>query len=221
VPARQPVSSRDKPDYHVLICRPGRPAERPMTLDQIVSTYIRDYRPHVRAEMRFFERQPSLTAAISNAVRPGGRKHDHQFRIPSALLDEVERRLRAAAGALAQAPGFAAVHKLVEGKISCLHGIGDLTVYDVAHRVGAFLGKTPTLVYLRSGTKKGAAKLGFRGKALDPKVLPPAFSRLAAAEIEDCLCIYEDRLRSGDIRTRHMQRSTHCGHAAFPRVHKS
>ena len=191
-----------------------------MTSDQIVSTYIRDCRPRVRAEMHFFEKQPSLTAAISNAVRPGGRKHDHQFRIPSALLDEVERRLHAAAGSLAQAPDFTAVHELVESKISLLHGIGDLTVYDVAHRVGAFLGKAPTLVYLHRGTKKGAANLGFRGKTLDPKVLPPAFSRLAAAEIEDCLCIYGDLLRSGDIRTGHMQHPTHCGDTAFPSVRK-
>jgi hypothetical protein len=191
-----------------------------MTLDQIVSAYIRDKRPHARAEMRFFEKRPSLTEAISHAVRPCGRKHSHQFRIPRALLDEAERRLRVAASGLAQAPDFAAVHELVEDEIGSLHGIGDLTVYDVAHRVGAFLGKAPSLIYLHSGAKKGAAHLGFRGKALDPKVLPPPFSRLTAAEIEDCLCIYEDRLNGGDIRIRHLQRSTLCGDTDFPRMRK-
>ena len=191
-----------------------------MTLDEIVSTYIRECRPRVRAEMCFFETLPSLTAATSNAVRPGGRKHDHQFRIPPALLDEAERRLRAAAGGLAQASDFAAFHRLVESEIRTLRGIGDLAVYDVAHRLGAFLGKVPALVYLHCGTKKGAAILGFRGKALDPKLLPPAFSRLTAAEIEDCLCIYKDQLRSGAIRIRHMQRSTTCSDAGSVRMRK-
>jgi hypothetical protein len=48
-------------------------------------------------------------------------------------------------------------------------------VYDIAHRIGAFLRKAPALVYLHRGTKEGAAILGFKGKTIDPKLLPPAF----------------------------------------------
>ena len=31
----------------------------------------------------------------------------------------------------------------------------------------------------------------------DPKILPKPFARLAASEIEDCLCIYKDELLGG------------------------
>jgi hypothetical protein len=165
-----------------------------VTLDEIASAYIRDYRPCAQAEMRFFKERVSLSDAISNAVRPGGRKHVHQFRIPSALLNEAERRLLAVADDLAQARDFAAIHWLVESQIGSLRGIGDLAIYDIAHRIGAFLGKVPALVYLHRGTKEGAAKLGLRGKALDPNALPPAFSPLTPAEIDDCICIYKDWL---------------------------
>jgi len=46
--------------------------------------------------------------------------------------------------------------------------------------------------------EEGAAALGLRGETLDPAALPAAFSRLTPAEIEDCLCIYKDAIRSVD-----------------------
>jgi hypothetical protein len=76
-------------------------------------------------------------------------------------------------------------------------------VYDIAHRIGAYLGKPPALVYLHRGTKKGAANLGFRGETLDPAMLPSPFSRLTPSEIEDCLCIYKDELRGISGHQRH------------------
>ncbi len=33
-----------------------------------------------------------------------------------------------------------------------MHGIAALTVYDIAHRIGAFLRKAPALVYLHRGS---------------------------------------------------------------------
>jgi hypothetical protein len=55
---------------------------------------------------------------------------------------------------------------------------------------------------LHRGTRIGAAALGFRGRTVDPVMLPAAFSRLTAAEMEDCLCIYKDEL-SGMRRRNH------------------
>ena len=188
-----------------------------MTFEAIVSAYIHDHRAYARDEMRFFESQPSLVQAITNAVQPGGRKHEHQYRIPSALLDEAERRLEVATANLVQAPGFDTLHGLVDSKIGRIRGIGPLTVYDIAHRLGAFFGKTPVLVYLHSGAKTGAAALGFRGKAICRDVLPVAFLRLSATEIEDCLCLYSDHLRGDGIRPRHFRRSSHCRDTTFPR----
>ena len=75
-----------------------------------------------------------------------------------------------------QASDFSALHQLVETEIKPIVGIGNLAVYDIAHRIGSYFGKPPTLVYLHSGTAVGAAALGLRGKAIGPKSLPPAFS---------------------------------------------
>jgi hypothetical protein len=165
-----------------------------MTLDEIVADYIQKYRPHGQAEARFFRRLDSLAEAINHAVRPGGRKHPHQYLIPPSLLDEAERRLQRAAPELASAMDFADLYGVMERDAGSIHGIGRLAIYDIAHRIGMHLGKAPELVYLHRGAREGAAVLGFRGKTLAPKLLPPAFSRLKAAEIEDCLCIYKREL---------------------------
>lgn len=177
-----------------------------MTLDQIVDDYIFRWRTAARAEMRSFAKEKSLTAAIRRAALcrwPNDKRHEHQRRIPPAALEEAEKRLQAAANRLTKAADFTALHRTIEEEIGGILKIGPLTVYDVAHRIGAYLGKVPTLVYLHCGTKAGAATLGFKGDTLLPAQLPTAFSMLTAAEIEDCLCIYREELRgaSGSIRS--------------------
>src|SRR5262249_54941969 len=83
-----------------------------------------------------------------------------------------------------------------------IRGVGELTVYDISHRIGAHFGNAPQLVHLHAGTRTGARAFGIRGGILDPKTLPHAFSRLTPAEIEDCLCIYKDVLRGkGALRS--------------------
>lgn len=174
-----------------------------MTLDEIVSAYIRDHRGGAKAEMRFFEIQRGLPAAIRHAALcalPGGNRHPHQRRLRQAVLNEAERRLQAIAEALRKIPDFAGLHRLMQEEIGTIYGIGELAVYDIAHRIGAFLGKAPTLVYLHAGTRIGAEALSFRGNTIDPSLLPRVFSRLSAAEIEDCLCIYKDELRGEGTR---------------------
>ena len=169
-----------------------------MTLDEIVGDYISKYRDRARAGMRFFEIQRRPSEAIHKAALcqlPSGKRHPHQRRIPRAVLELAEARLQAAAKRLAAAPDFAALHDIVESEIGGILGIGALTVYDIAHRLGAHFGKVPTLVYLHAGTRTGAAVFDLRGDAIDPAKLPAPFYKLSAAETEDCLCIYKDELR--------------------------
>jgi hypothetical protein len=172
-----------------------------MTFDEIVSDYIREYRDDARAEMHFFEIQRSPSAAIRKAALcelPSRKRHPHQWRIPKALLEQAEALLQTAARRLGHARDFAALHEIVKHEIGSVHGIGKLMVYDIAHHIGAYFGKSPALVHLHRGTKEGAAALGLRGETLDPAALPAAFSRLTPAEIEDCLCIYKDAIRGVD-----------------------
>lgn len=174
-----------------------------MTLDEIVSDYIREYRLAARAEMDTFRDERTRAAAIRRAAVcefPDGKRHPHQYLIPKRLLELAEERLQAAAKRLAGAADFDALHDMVQREIGSVHGIGKLMVYDIAHRLGAYFRKSPRLVYLHRGTKEGAAILGFRGETLDPAILPSAFSRLTPAEVEDCLCICKDRLRGARDR---------------------
>lgn len=169
-----------------------------MTLAEIVDAYIRDHREGARRELRFFEIQRSLGDAVRVAGRsewPGGRRHPHQRRLPRATLAEAERRLQLVLNDLAQAQDFAELHGLVEREIDDIRRIGCLAVYDIAHRIGAFLGIAPALVYLHRGTREGARALGFCGKTVHPQELPVEFRALTAAEIEDCLCICKRELR--------------------------
>lgn len=182
-----------------------------MTLDDIANDYVREYRDDARAEMRFFEIQRSPSEAIREAalcVLPSGKRHPHQRRIPTVVLEQTEARLQAIGRNLAKASDFADLHRLVEQQIGGIHGIRPLTVYDIAHRLGAYFGKAPELVYLHAGTKTGARLFNIRGNCLDPKNLPHAFSRLTPAEIEDCLCIYKEQLR--DDRLNRVARRTRC-----------
>jgi hypothetical protein len=183
-----------------------------MTLDDIVSDYIREYRDDARKEMRFFEIQRSASAAIRKAALselPSGKRHPHQRRIPGALLEQVEARLQGIGRKLARAADFAAVHRAVDDEIGGMKGIGALTVYDIAHRIGAHFGKAPGLVYLHAGTMTGARVFNIGGDSFDPAILPKAFSRLGPSEIEDCLCIYKDELRGG-AHTRGARRKSGC-----------
>jgi hypothetical protein len=182
-----------------------------MTHDEIVTDYIRTYRDRARGELRGFEKEHSLSAAIRRAAlcqREDGKRYSHQRRIPRSVLEEAELRLQAAERSLAKASDFDAVHRVVKERIGGIHGIGALTVYDIAHRIGAYLRKEPMRVYLHAGTRVGALALGIEGDACDPRILPKVFSRLSAAEVEDCLCIYKDDLRG--IRSGSRDESSGC-----------
>jgi hypothetical protein len=187
-----------------------------MTFDEIVGDYIHEYRDDARKEKRFFEIQRSPSAAIRKAALcelPSGKRHPHQRRIPRVLLEQVEARLQGIGRKLARAADFAAIHRAVDDEVGRIKGVGALTVYDIAHRIGAHFRKSPELVYLHAGARAGAREFNIGGDSFDPKILPKAFLRLAPSEIEDCLCIYKDELRGGA----HVRRKTRCAAARRPR----
>jgi hypothetical protein len=187
-----------------------------MTFDEIVADYIRTQRPYARAEMTDFANEPSPSAAIRRAAfcqTKDGKRHPHQRRIPKSLLEHIETKLQAIRRRLSNAADFAALHRLVDAEIGSIKGVGALTLYDIAHRIGAYLGKAPERVYLHAGTRVGAKVFGISGDSFDPKILPNPFARLAPSEIEDCLCIYKAEFKGG---TRHHFRSSVCGVARRP-----
>ena len=170
-----------------------------MTLNEIVDDYIRVYRAAAKEEMREFRQEESPQAAIRRAALSElvqGKRHPHQRRISRKVLEEAEAKLQAIRRRFSTAADFAALHKLVQEAILPIKGVGPLAVYDIAHRIGAYFRRTPERVYLHAGTKVGARALSISGESVDPSILPPPFSRLTPAEIEDCLCLYQDELRA-------------------------
>jgi hypothetical protein len=178
-----------------------------MKLQRIVEHYIRTHRARARREMKVFAAQPSFAetirlAALCNDVLRAERdsknfRHSHQRRIPRHCLIRAERLLLAVKGKLRASRNFDELHEQVSAAIGG-GGIGPLTIYDVTHRIGAYLKLHPKLVYLHSGTAAGARHIGIRGQAVAKSALPREFEPLSPAEIEDCLCIYKDML-SGKI----------------------
>ncbi len=198
-PRQLPMRCTPRPNR----CRPtAAPANG---LRAIVDDYIRRFRRHARAEMRFYAGQPTLADAVrvaAGCVRADGKRHPHQYRIPAASLQKAVRRLQRVD--LAAAETFDELHELIADAIADVYMLGPLTVYDIAHRLGAFLDREPTRVYLHRGTRDGARALDLgRGRlALDLDELPREFHRLTAAEAEDCLCIYKAQIALADGRRR-------------------
>ena len=164
----------------------------------VVNAYIRDYREAATAELKFFRKQVPLAKAIhfaALAIMRDGKRHPHQRRLPASVLRAAERRLTAVARLLRECHSFAALHEVVRAEIGTIHGVGRLTVYDVATRIGAYLRLEPEVVYLHAGTSEGAKALGLNGgETLAPTALPPAFQILRPREMEDCLCVYASEL---------------------------
>jgi hypothetical protein len=166
-------------------------------LNEIISHYIRTFRKRAVDELRFYRARPSLGDAISKASlarTSRSLRHFHQRRIPEYILQRWNRELAANTGPLRKATSFGQLFRIVDSVGSKIDGVGPLTVYDTAHRIGAFLKLAPGKVYLHAGTRKGARVLGLASfrPALKPQELPEPFRRLKPYEIEDCLCIYKD-----------------------------
>ncbi|WP_316168403.1 MULTISPECIES: hypothetical protein [unclassified Bradyrhizobium] len=194
-----------------------------MSFETIVDDYIREYRPRARGELAEFRKLRSLKDAIHHASLchwlPSELRHPHQYRIPAAALLMAESKLQRVRNRLARAKTFEALHDEVEHQILSIRKIGPLAVYDIAHRIGAYRGLTPAIVYLHRGTREGARALGFAGKTLDPRLLPKAFSRLKPYEIEDCLCTYKNALRGAKPALRHGGASICIPPSPHPRPH--
>ncbi len=175
--------------------------EVPITsLEQIVTLYIEHHREQAAQNLQFFRNRASLAEAMAYAAlakRPNGKRHWHQRRIPLVALQESNRRLQGVAAAVQTCTTFAELHHLVEKIIADITGIGELTLYDTALHIGAYLELTPDVVYIHRGVRSGLSALGlFHGQhQITVDEQPEPFHRLQPHEIEDCLCIYKDELK--------------------------
>lgn len=172
-----------------------------MAHEEIVADFRIQHLPDADAELLYYHTQPTLAEAVHKAALCilNGKRHPHQRRIPGAVLEVFERQLQESLDRIATADSFPALFDIVFSQAGS--GIGELTVYDVAHRIGTYLGLEPDKVYLHAGTAEGAEALGVRGKTSPLNAFPPAFRTLTPAQAEDRLCNYKAELR-GDLSPR-------------------
>jgi len=146
--------------------------------------------------------QTNLTEAIevaAKAIDDRNKRHGHQCLISQINLGNFAEKLKAKELQIKSVKSFDDLMTIVESEKS--EGIGELTIYDTATRIGAYLNLFPDRVYLHSGTRKGARNLLGRlngRKHLTIGDFPFEIQRhgLTASEIEDILCIFKDNFKN-------------------------
>lgn len=133
-------------------------------------------------------------------------RRGHQYCVPEEAVNKAVNQL---VGSLQVTNGnsisntfadFEELYDWVYAQIGHISGIGQLTVYDTARRLGHLL--TPPVypeqyVYLAAGAKEGAEDLlkqkdlKFRERV---QRFTPYFGTLPSIFIEDILCIYKNRV---------------------------
>jgi len=137
-----------------------------------------------------FTAYDALVMAV-RSIRPNGKMHNHQAKVSRSLPD-LEERLVMSLNSLVKAERFGQLYAMIELRSG--HGIGPMTIYDVAVRFGAWLGVRPDAIYIHAGTKAGLKALGLSTKGsfmtYPMELLPAILRNKDPDEVEDFLCTY-------------------------------
>jgi hypothetical protein len=168
-------------------------------LDVIINHYKKEFGKNSDRCISYIKTQKSLPKAITVAslsVDEFDKKDPHQYHIPKATLESWSDANLMRLPLLKKAKTFDEIHNILTG--ARIKGIGKVTVYDTAVRIGIYKKLYPQKIYLHAGTKEGAEELLGKTSSNDilKSKLPEQFQRkdLSCLEIEDILCIYKDIL---------------------------
>jgi len=132
-----------------------------------------------------------------------GKRNSHQYRLKKITLEQFAASLLDVKEEIMKAKSFEELFGIIE--FNKPKGVGDLTCYDAALRIGAKINLYPEKIYLHTGTRRGAEKI--LGKKVNRKFilkseLPDSFQNAAisSAEIEEILCMYKDQFDLNEIR---------------------
>lgn len=165
-------------------------------LKKVIEDYKQLKKEHPDLHIKYCLQQNSLKAAIkiaAQSVNHFDKIHSHQHRVGRNKLNAFADELVSHDLELKEAKNFDEVHEIIS-KIN-MPGIGALTRYDAALRIGAKKEAFPDKIYLHAGTRVGAEKLlgTLKGREFIYKnELPDALknSDLNSSELEDILCCY-------------------------------
>lgn len=169
-----------------------------MDTRSVIRAYKRLQLPRALAELDYYRNLPTLEICINNAalaINKKGKRHHHQRRISKETLSRARDILLDNSKSVRLTKNFDKLFVLIDNLLKSVKGIGELYIYDTSLRIGSFLGYLPEKVYLHSGTRIGARRMGFKNKyVIEINELPKEFQKLEPFEVEDILCIYKDKL---------------------------
>lgn len=189
------------------------PPRRPLTdLAAIVEDFQWRYVDRKKTDqvITYCADSDSLQLAVQRAVESrdeNGKHHNHQSKVDITARRLFGRRIvRGAQAGRMPTDHFDDMHDWMDAHKP--YGIGPVTVYDVAVRVGAYLGIEPTSVYMHAGVRQGMSALIsavdfpmddlydtsalVRSGRFPVDLFPPPLDKMRADDVEDILCTYRE-----------------------------
>lgn len=168
------------------------------TLATMVAEYRKEYEHYYEEEDKWWGDQTiTWSEAVERAwrsLRKNGKMHGHQRRVGKQKLDEGLKICLSHNRQPDNFNDFHAIYSWIKSITEPTDRLGTLITYDVARRLGAWLGMQPTMVYLHCGAAKGAKKLGIKGETVSLNDFPKEIQNLGAIHAENFLCIYQNFL---------------------------
>jgi len=167
-----------------------------------VSQYLREKAPTIAEYLRYFQELGNVNDAIRYSCHgKDGQIHGHQHLVGKKRLELARQLLQRNKQRIEACESFEDLIAIVTAVRANVPGFGVLAIYDTSLRLGAYLGKWPTVVYLHAGTKRGCKALGVatKGGTVEKDRLPDPIQVLEPYQAEDFLCIFKDRF-SGAVK---------------------
>ena len=168
------------------------------TLATMVAQYLEEYEHCYEEEDKWWgDKTITWSEAVERAWRSlgkNGKMYGHQYRVGKQLLDEGLKICLSRNRQSDSFNDFHAIYSWIRSVTEPTDGLGLVTTYDVARRLGSWLGIQPKMVYLHGGAAKGAKKLGIKGETVPLNDFSIEIQKLGATHAENFLCIYKNRL---------------------------
>jgi hypothetical protein len=173
-----------------------------MNWETIIRDYHSQHHTDKQKELNQFRKQTLLEAVVVSATRAkdeDGKHYSHQNKIRREAYPVAKRLLLERLDELQDCKSFHELWLLIKETFEPVSGLGELYIYDISLRIGAFLKLLPDRVYLHRGTRTGAKAFGIVSRNrewIEAEELPRPLRELPSHEVEDILCIYKDETES-------------------------
>lgn len=198
-------TNKNPANQSVKLCKKSSNSDEAMLLDGaitplglFVKSYLRDHNDCYQIQKEWWgDKTLNWDGALERAwisCFADGKMHRHQYRVSSKLAQGLKVS-REDAALPEHFETFEKLYDWVESVANQVKGLGAMTTYDVAQRLGMWLDLSPNVVYLHAGTAEAAKKFGIEGKIAPLSAFPPEIQALGCAHAENFLCIYKSEIQ--------------------------